>query len=79
MIYAFNEQFKGKAIGHDKEFGFKHDGRVIFRYRLRFPMPKGIFISISRPFYRNIISATEKIMIYFRIGDANCCKGPYCS
>ena len=31
----------GKSAGHTCELGFKHDGRIIFRYRLRYSMPDG--------------------------------------
>ena len=37
----------GKPAGHDRELGFKHDGRVIFRYRLRYSMPDGFIVKIS--------------------------------
>lgn len=37
----------GKEIHSDKEFGFKHDGSMIFRYRLRFSLPGGALIRIS--------------------------------
>lgn len=37
----------GKPAAHDRELGFKHDGRVIFRYRLRYSMPDGFIVKIS--------------------------------
>ena len=40
----------GKSGGHTAETGFKHDGRIIFRYRLRYSMPDGKLELLSRSF-----------------------------
>jgi len=37
----------GKTIHSDREFGFKHDGSIIFRYRLRFSIPGGALLRIT--------------------------------